>query len=968
MDPPPRSLRQAEKAAMEGNVESQDSQRLLEAYIQSREIGLLTTRANRTANTQTDRISQEVDNPTNSLNLSPSARVRDVNAFDDTHHGLISPVSDGRDATSNEGQLKSSLRRDAAREARAANARIADPPARPGEGLAPSTRKPRKMDASQSPTQSNGDRSSYGRYGQLSRPSSPIRKPQDDEVYDLTRTSQTSTHEDKTLLGDDPGAVNFDFDADEGTAKSASSVPEPSSLRVRDFGSLTRTQRTTTHNPFAMQPPQAPETPAHPPLNPFRDGQTALLPTSQLFKFTQFSSGAKLVSPTSSRPSPNDFLQNSISPNPPAVVSSPLKARGLRSTPAYMPTSSPQILPGTTSTGLDEGPSSPLGATSTKSPVIPDSQSPKLQRKRSTPQLMATYEPMSKSQERRFTSEVPPAPASLAEDEEDGDSDDSTTRRRKARSRKEAAFSKLNAISFPRPAKADDIEVPSTTKGKRTAEEDAYLAQCYGKEEETESGSELGDEVADSQKLLPKPAETVVFPDEESTQSDDGHIEEEPDLLPDTAPGWPAASKSPPLVATQPATADDPVDAIPETSPVGLQQRTPPELQQDVPDEPQPVSSDLPLVPRKTEIKEIPKFQSSPPALSTRSKRAQASHHSRHSTFKRREKARYRYLGSSRLVAGPNSREAAIRTTSKAPTLQRGLKIFEGMAFAISFQSKRQGETNDQYNNRSEFAATLEKKIKQAGGRVLEAGFDELFDVAPMKAVTGSPSSSAQGEAEIQLTEAGRSTGFTALIADGHSRKVKYMQALALGLPCLAGRWITTCLERGELVDWAPYLLCAGQSTFLGDAIRSRSLTPYDAATARLEDVIGQRTKLLAGSRILLVMKKSLEGKKMAYVFLARVLGASISRVYSTEEARVEIKAEEDKGTPFDWVYVDGKEDAGDLFATPGTGSGRKRKRVSAVATTPSEPPLKKIRTLSDELVIQSLILGRLIEEGEMEE
>lgn len=210
--------------------------------------------------------------------------------------------------------------------------------------------------------------------------------------------------------------------------------------------------------------------------------------------------------------------------------------------------------------------------------------------------------------------------------------------------------------------------------------------------------------------------------------------------------------------------------------------------------------------------------------------------------------------------------------------------------------------------------------------------------------------------------------GFTALIADGHSRKVKYMQALALGLPCIAVRWVMTCLDRHELVDWAPYLLSAGQSAFLGDAIRSRTLTPYDAATARLADIVGRRDKFLEGSRILAVVKKALESRKMAYVFLARVLGASLSRVYSVEEAKAEMKAAEDSGRPFDWVYVDGKPDEDALFAAgpgPGPAGGKKRKRTAAVA---AERPVKRVRTLSDELVIQSLILGRLIEEGELEE
>jgi hypothetical protein len=250
---------------------------------------------------------------------------------------------------------------------------------------------------------------------------------------------------------------------------------------------------------------------------------------------------------------------------------------------------------------------------------------------------------------------------------------------------------------------------------------------------------------------------------------------------------------------------------------------------------------------------------------------------------------------------------------------------------------------------------------------ILEHGFDELFEALSMGTPPGSRASSPATDSDINLTTEGLATGFTALIADGHSRKVKYMQALALGLPCVAARWVTACLDRNELVDWTPYLLCAGQSAFLGDAIRSRSLSPYNALTARLPDVISQRAKLLEGSRILAVVKKALEGRKMAYVFLARVLGASLTRVYSIEEAKVEMKAAEDAGSPFDWVYVDGKPDEDALFATGPVG-GKKRKRATTATSFAAERPLKRIRTLSDELVIQSLILGRLIEEGEMGE
>jgi hypothetical protein len=306
----------------------------------------------------------------------------------------------------------------------------------------------------------------------------------------------------------------------------------------------------------------------------------------------------------------------------------------------------------------------------------------------------------------------------------------------------------------------------------------------------------------------------------------------------------------------------------------------------------------------------------------------------------------------------------------KPPPTQRDQKLFENMAFAISFQGRKPGESNDQYSARMDLSAAVARRIKQAGGRILENGFDELFEALPMGTPSSSPASTSGAETEINLTPEGRATGFTALIADGHSRKVKYMQALALGLPCVAARWVTTCLDRNELVDWTPYLLCAGQSAFLGEAIRSRSLAPYDASTAKLSDVVSRREKLLEGSRILAVVKKALEGRKMAYVFLARVLGASLTRVYSVEEARAEMRAAEEAGHPFDWVYVDGKPDEEALFAAAGpaagTAGGKKRKRA-ATGGLKGLPPVKRVRTLSDELVIQSLILGRVIEEGEMD-
>ncbi|KAJ8131574.1 hypothetical protein O1611_g2049 [Lasiodiplodia mahajangana] len=291
--------------------------------------------------------------------------------------------------------------------------------------------------------------------------------------------------------------------------------------------------------------------------------------------------------------------------------------------------------------------------------------------------------------------------------------------------------------------------------------------------------------------------------------------------------------------------------------------------------------------------------------------------------------------------------------------------IFEGMVFAISFQERPQGS---KCKDKSPSKRSIEDMIRQEGGRILDDGFNTLlrFDMLPTSVkVPSTPILSSS----LKLLD--DKVGFAALIADGHSRKVKYMQALALGIPCLAPRWVTTCISKKEIVDWSSYLLCAGASTLLGDAIRSRNLLPYDASTAKLAQVISQRPKLLDKSNILFIMKKTKnEEKRLPYVFLAQVLGASLVRVYSIEEARARLREAESGHDAFDWVYVDDQiQDARSaLFGSgPSEGASKKRKRVSS-GTDLDDPPPKRIRTLNDELVIQSLILGRLIEEDELED
>jgi len=199
--------------------------------------------------------------------------------------------------------------------------------------------------------------------------------------------------------------------------------------------------------------------------------------------------------------------------------------------------------------------------------------------------------------------------------------------------------------------------------------------------------------------------------------------------------------------------------------------------------------------------------------------------------------------------------------------------------------------------------------------------------------------------------------------ADEHPRKAKYMQALALGFPCISGHWITACVIKNAVVDWSPYLLCAGQSSILGNAHKSRVLAPYSAQEAKLEDTFASRGKLLEGKSVLLVTGKGKGSeKRKAYTFLAHALGpARVSQVVDYQDARKKLHQDED----WDLLYVDTHEKAAEeaVFGTPTVSSSASRKRKRGPTAVDDSPAPKKIKIISDETMIQSLILGQLLDD-----
>lgn len=256
----------------------------------------------------------------------------------------------------------------------------------------------------------------------------------------------------------------------------------------------------------------------------------------------------------------------------------------------------------------------------------------------------------------------------------------------------------------------------------------------------------------------------------------------------------------------------------------------------------------------------------------------------------------------------------ALNSTASEAT---GSGSFANMAFAISYDNPiRKNE--------------LCSLITSNGGIVLSSGFHELFQADTMI-----------------LKPKYANLGFTALLADKHSRKEKYLQALALGLPCLSGKWLEACVATGSLVDWQAYLLPAGESDELEGAIRSRVLPIYDPANVRTADVVESRPAILNADHVVFVLGRGkAEEKRRPYVFLTQALGAGqIHKVSDIRAAKLLLDGPD--GKIYKWLFVDDRdvETAGALLTKK---TGRDAAKTAGV------------KVVGNEFVKQSVVLGRM--------
>ncbi|KAF2746152.1 hypothetical protein M011DRAFT_469008 [Sporormia fimetaria CBS 119925] len=337
----------------------------------------------------------------------------------------------------------------------------------------------------------------------------------------------------------------------------------------------------------------------------------------------------------------------------------------------------------------------------------------------------------------------------------------------------------------------------------------------------------------------------------------------------------------------------------------------------------------------------------------------------------------------SRRVKGSSLLKETFRASSAFSSFQGPAgDIFANMAFAISLQNDTSEQTAKQ---------SIQRAIASQGGNIVNE-FQDLFDDIEVWAadkalehpIRSTPS------AGIALRPGNQELGFVALITDMHSRKIKYMQALALNIPCLHHRWVSDSIAAGRALPFRKYLLPAGVSKFLDPygVVRSRDMPSYDPANASFLNMVEQRPTLLKDQSVLLVIrntKKDADRKRPYMLLTVAQNPAILGHCYELSDAR-ELVGKGD----WDWVIVHGgavtrvpdfKEAEAVVF---GTGSGaaeqgtarknrkRKRKREESEESEALSGELslvrygevngKRVRLTCDEFLIQSLILGELAE------
>ncbi|KAK9452472.1 hypothetical protein V1511DRAFT_490673 [Dipodascopsis uninucleata] len=160
--------------------------------------------------------------------------------------------------------------------------------------------------------------------------------------------------------------------------------------------------------------------------------------------------------------------------------------------------------------------------------------------------------------------------------------------------------------------------------------------------------------------------------------------------------------------------------------------------------------------------------------------------------------------------------------------------IFSGFAFAITGCEESERKA-------------LRGRILSNGGIYLENGLEDLFGFRDNRMM---PRHSLM-----------RRIRFAAVLSDGLSRKVKYLQGIALGWPCLSIEFVVRSCERGFIEPWKPYLMPAGEMTITAGNFYSKLayVNIFEVGLDRQWSILEHyyhRMKYLLGRRIVLMESK----------------------------------------------------------------------------------------------------------------
>ncbi|KAI5814427.1 hypothetical protein BZA77DRAFT_345721 [Pyronema omphalodes] len=186
-------------------------------------------------------------------------------------------------------------------------------------------------------------------------------------------------------------------------------------------------------------------------------------------------------------------------------------------------------------------------------------------------------------------------------------------------------------------------------------------------------------------------------------------------------------------------------------------------------------------------------------------------------------------------------------------------------------------------------SAHLSSLILSRGGTILSSGFTELFHELP------------DSNPILSLKPPYETIPFVAVISHSYTRTAKYLQALALGIPCLSEAWIEDCVKQEQVLEWEFYLLPAGETKRLGGQARSQVLWPPSGEVGvgqlvgdgGFKNRLEKRRKVIDGWRVLVMVKGLSTEQRGAYPFLLLALGAGkVEVVKGVEQLERMLKVE----------------------------------------------------------------------------